>query len=36
MLNYYKATERYNIHYGGLADLIVNAMVDLKKPFIEF
>ncbi len=36
MLNHYKATERCHIYYGGLADLIVNAMVDLKKPFIEF
>ncbi len=33
---HYQATSRYNIQYGGLADLIVNAMVDLKTPYLEF
>ena len=28
--------ERYNIRYGGIVDLVVNAMVDLPKPFIEW
>jgi Fe-S oxidoreductase len=36
MLDHYQATARCGITYGGLADLIVNAMVDLKKPFVEF
>lgn len=36
LLAYYKATERSGIHYGGLVELIVNAMADLKEPFISF
>ncbi len=35
-LTYYKAFEKCGIIYGGLVELIVNAMVDLKKPFIEW
>lgn len=36
MLGHYKATERMGMYYGGLVDLIVNAMVDTKKPLIGF
>jgi len=36
MLEHYQATSRYNIHYGGLADLVVNAMLDLKSLYLEF
>jgi Fe-S oxidoreductase len=36
LLNYYHLGEKYNIHYGGLVELIVNAMVDIEKPFIEW
>jgi Fe-S oxidoreductase len=36
MCDHYQATARSGINYGGLADLVVNAMVDLKKPFIQF
>ncbi len=36
ILAHYKATERINIHYGGLVELIVNAMVDLKEPYFDF
>jgi len=36
LLNYYDIGEKYNIHYGGLVELIVNAMVDIEKPFIEW
>jgi Fe-S oxidoreductase len=36
LLNYYNIGEKYNIHYGGLVELIVNAMVDIEKPFIEW
>ena len=28
--------EKHGIYYGGLAELVANAMVDLKKPFIEW
>ncbi|MEM0275115.1 MAG: (Fe-S)-binding protein, partial [Nitrososphaerota archaeon] len=33
---HYQAMSRYNIQYGGLVELIVNAMVDLEKPYLEF
>jgi len=36
VFEHYQATSRYNIQYGGLADLVVNAMVDLKSPYLEF
>ncbi len=36
MLSYYKAPERLSIYYGGLVELMVNAMVDLEEPFIEW
>jgi len=36
LLQYYNALEKSGITYGGLAELIVNAMVDVKKPFIHW
>ena len=33
LLSYYNIGERYNIRYGGLVELVVNAMVDFKNPF---
>ena len=36
IIDYYGAREKSGIYYGGLAELIVNAMVDIKEPFIEF
>jgi Fe-S oxidoreductase len=35
-LTYYNAFEKCGIIYGGLVELIVNAMADLDKPFIEW
>ncbi|MGD0658260.1 MAG: (Fe-S)-binding protein [Syntrophorhabdales bacterium] len=35
-IEYYDAWEKGGILYGGLVELVVNAMVDLKKPFIEW
>lgn len=32
----YRLQEQFGIGYGGLADLIVNAMVDLPQPYIEW
>jgi Fe-S oxidoreductase len=29
-------SERHSIYYGGLVDLVANAMTDLKKPFIDW
>ena len=36
ILQYYDALERSSIAYGGLVELIVNAMVDIKEPFIHW
>jgi len=36
LLSYYKMTERSGIYYGGLVELIVNAMEDVKEPFLEW
>lgn len=36
LLAYHNATEKANIYYGGLVELIVNAMPDIDKPYIEF
>ncbi|OPX99222.1 MAG: succinate dehydrogenase/fumarate reductase iron-sulfur subunit [Syntrophorhabdus sp. PtaB.Bin006] len=36
LLAHYKLRETCGIYFGGLAELIANAMVGLKKPFIEW
>jgi Fe-S oxidoreductase len=36
LLSYYDAWERVGIMYGGLVELIVNAMVDVKEGFLEW
>jgi Fe-S oxidoreductase len=36
LLTYYNIGEKYGIRYGGLVELVVNAMVDMKKPFIDW
>lgn len=36
ILNYYHAGERSSLYYGGLVELIVNAMEGMKKPIINF
>jgi len=36
LLNYYGALEKSGITYGGLVELIVNAMVDVREPFIKW
>lgn len=36
LFNYYKVWENCGILYGGLVELIVNAMADLKEPFINW
>ena len=35
-LIYYNAFEKCGITYGGLVELIVNAMEDMEKPFIQW
>ncbi|RLB53140.1 MAG: (Fe-S)-binding protein [Deltaproteobacteria bacterium] len=36
LLTYYQAWDRCHILYGGLVELIVNAMVDVKEGFLEW
>ena len=36
ILEYYSATSKFNVQYGGLVELMVNALVSMKKPFLEF
>jgi len=36
LFSYYQVWEQCGLLYGGLVELIVNAMVDIKKPFIEW
>jgi Fe-S oxidoreductase len=36
LFQHYDVWEKTSIMYGGLAELIVNAMVDVEKPFIEW
>jgi len=36
LLSYYGLMDQYHIQYGGLVELIVNAMKDLKQPFINW
>jgi Fe-S oxidoreductase len=35
ILSHYNVTEKCGIYYGGLVELIVNAMVDIEEPFVE-
>jgi len=36
VLEYYEMTEKFNVQYGGLVELMVNALADLETPFLEF
>jgi Fe-S oxidoreductase len=36
ILNTNELWEKHGIYYGGLVELVANAMVDMKKPFIEW
>ncbi len=36
VLEYFDATSRCGLQYGGLVELIVNAMTDVPKPFMEW
>lgn len=35
ILKYYQLTEKHGIHYGGLVELMVNAMVNVKPGYME-
>ena len=36
IISYYKANEKAGLHYGGLVELMVNAMVDAKPNYIDW
>jgi Fe-S oxidoreductase len=36
IISYYKAHEKAGLHYGGLVELMVNAMVDVKPNYIDW
>jgi Fe-S oxidoreductase len=36
LINHYGFKDKYNIIYGGLVELMVNAMVDVAKPYISW
>lgn len=36
LLQTYKATAHYNVQYGGLVELMVNALASMEKPYFEF
>ncbi|HHX51701.1 MAG TPA: (Fe-S)-binding protein [Clostridia bacterium] len=36
ILEFYEATDKFNIQYGGLVELMVNSLVGLENPFLEF
>ncbi|MCL1848006.1 MAG: (Fe-S)-binding protein [Coriobacteriia bacterium] len=36
VFKHYQATARHNVHYGGLVELMVNALVSTSTPYLEF
>ena len=36
ILEKYDVTEKFNVQYGGIVELVVNALVSLNKPYFEF
>ncbi len=36
LLDYHKAERKFGLRYGGLADLMVNALVSIKAPYFDF
>jgi Fe-S oxidoreductase len=36
ILKYYKTTGKFNVHYGGIVELMVNALVSIDVPYLEF
>ena len=36
ILEYYETTAKFNVHYGGLVELVVNAMPQFERPFLDF
>ncbi|MBP1761630.1 MAG: Fe-S oxidoreductase [Firmicutes bacterium] len=36
LLHYYKATDKFNLQYGGIVELMVNALASIDRPYLEF
>ncbi|NLB52640.1 MAG: (Fe-S)-binding protein [Syntrophomonadaceae bacterium] len=36
ILSHYQATDKFNVRYGGLVDLMVNGLASIDKPYLEF
>lgn len=36
MFKYYNATAKWNVQYGGLVELMVNALASVDRPYLEF
>ena len=36
LITRYDLEDKYGIYYDGLIELVINAMVDLKEPFLEW
>jgi Fe-S oxidoreductase len=36
ILEHYGATQKFNIHYDGLVELMANALVSMEKPFLDY
>lgn len=36
LYEYYEPTEKFNLQYDGLVELMVNALVSMEKPYLEF
>jgi Fe-S oxidoreductase len=36
LIDYFSLKDKYGIYYGGLVELVVNAMRDIKEPFIKW
>ena len=35
ILKHFKTTAKFNVHYGGLVELMVNALVSVDRPYLE-
>jgi Fe-S oxidoreductase len=36
LFEFFEATERYHVHYGGLVELMVNALASMEQPYLTF
>ncbi|MCL1879428.1 MAG: (Fe-S)-binding protein [Actinomycetia bacterium] len=36
LFEFFETTKKFNVHYGGLVELMVNALVSMNRPFLDF